>query len=143
MKKHLTMLLILVVVASCSQIEKRGYSFELSDYNLLKEGINDRSDVINYMGNPSFTSNAENQPQELWVYYSEDVEKFLFFKPTILNRKIITISFNENDKISAIKNYDLSDENPIKFNPSYTKVESQKEGWWSRIFGNIGQVRAN
>lgn len=142
MKKSLLILLSLIAIISCAQNEKRGYSFELSDYDLLKEGLNDKNDVINYMGNPSLINNEGDKTQELWIYYSEDTEKFLFFKPTILDRKIITINFDKNDKINKIKNYGLSDENKIAFDSSYTKVESPKKGWWSEIFGNIGQVKA-
>lgn len=142
MKKSVLLILIVLALASCNNIEKRGYSFELSDYPILREGLNDKSDVLTIMGSPSFVSNANNN-QELWVYYSEDVKKLLFFKPEILNRKIITISFANDNKINKIIDYDLSSQTPIQFNSDYTKVANQNPSWWSRIFGNIGQVRAN
>ncbi len=93
------------------------------------------------MGYPSLTGGSGND--ELWIYYSEDVKKFLFFKPEILNRQIIAISFNNEEVIKKISSYDLKDQNQIKLNPNYTKVESAKTPWWKQIFGNIGQVRAN
>lgn len=140
--RHFTALSILVTsLISCGQIEKKGYSFELSDYQLLKENVDDKNDALNFMGYPSFIS--EINQKELWVYYSEDIKKVLFFKPEILDRKIVTISFKEQNSVEAIKNYNLKNQTSIKFNKNYTDVANQEKGWWSRIFGNIGQVKTN
>ena len=139
--KTITILLSIILLTSCSQIEKRGYSFELSDYKNLKEGLNNKNNAIDAMGYPSLTNNSSGE--ELWIYYSEDIKKFLFFKPKILDRKIITVSFNANQTIKQIKTYDLADQTQVNFNPDYTKVKSAKLSWWKQIFGNIGQVRAN
>jgi outer membrane protein assembly factor BamE (lipoprotein component of BamABCDE complex) len=141
--KHITLLLILIIFSSCRPIEKRGYAFELSDYELLKEGINDKNDVEEHMGSPSLINSASDSGDEFWIYYSEDIKKLLFFTPTILNRNIVAINFSENGKINEIINYSLNDENPITINKSYTKVKSPQRSWWSRIFSNIGQVKAN
>ena len=135
------LIVFLATITSCSQIEKRGYSFELSEYKLLQEKISKKSDTLNLMGYPSFIS--ELAQKELWVYYSEDVENLLFFKPSILDRKIITISFNDKGFVEKIKSYDLKNQVLVKLNSDYTTLISQKKSWWSRIFGNIGQVRAN
>jgi outer membrane protein assembly factor BamE (lipoprotein component of BamABCDE complex) len=128
-------------ITACNQIEKRGYAFELSDYEFLKEKINDKNDTLNFMGYPTFVS--ESNQGELWVYYSEDVKKLLFFKPKIMSRKIFTVAFKDKDIIEQIRNYDLEDQNQINFNEDLTEVASQKKSWWSQIFNNIGQVRAN
>ena len=134
-------ILTLYPLTSCNQIEKRGYSFELSDYQLLKEKISSKDDTLKFMGYPSFIS--ESDGQELWVYYSEDIKKLLFFKPDILDRKVVTIGFDNGSAVSKIKIYSLKDQNVVRFNQGYTEVVSQKKSWWSQIFGNIGQVKAN
>jgi outer membrane protein assembly factor BamE (lipoprotein component of BamABCDE complex) len=122
-------ILLILILSSCNPIEKRGYAFELSDYEMLNEEINDKNDVLNFMGYPSLVSEIKNE--ELWVYYSEDVRNFLFFHPKILERKIMTISFDAQNVIDKIGNYDLEDQSNIKFNKKYTKVESQKKYWSS------------
>jgi outer membrane protein assembly factor BamE (lipoprotein component of BamABCDE complex) len=139
--KTIIILLGIILLTSCSQIEKRGYSFELSDYQNLKAGINNKNNTLDAMGYPSLTDNSADG--ELWIYYSENIEKLLFFKPETLDRKIITVSFNNDQTIKQINSYDLADQNQIDFNPDYTKVDSAKVSWWKQIFGNIGQVRAN
>jgi outer membrane protein assembly factor BamE (lipoprotein component of BamABCDE complex) len=139
--KGITIIFSIILLTSCSQIEKRGYSFELSDYKNLKEGINSKKDTLDAMGYPSLADNFPDN--ELWIYYSEDIRKLLFFKPEIVDRQIITISFDKDQTIKKISNYNLTNQNQIIINPNYTKVESTKLSWWKQIFGNIGQVRAN
>ena len=137
-----TILLLLIFLASCiNDIEKKGYSFELSDYKLVKDGISNKQSVINFMGSPTFISNFEGE--ELWVYFSEDIRRILFFKPKILDRKIMVISFDKTDIVDRISNYSLNDEENIRFTADYTEVKSHQKGFWLRIFKNIGQVRAN
>ena len=141
MRHFIALSILITSLISCGQIEKKGYSFELSDYKLLKENVDDKNDALNFMGYPSFIS--EVNQKELWVYYSEDMKKVLFFKPEILDRKIITISFKEQNSVEAIKNYNLKNQTSIKFNNNYTDVVNREKGWWSQIFGNIGQVKTN
>jgi outer membrane protein assembly factor BamE (lipoprotein component of BamABCDE complex) len=141
--KKLTVTLSLIFLTSCIiQNEKRGYSFELSDYQLTKEGVSNQEMIIKMMGSPTFVSEGSDN-KELWVYFSEDVRKLLFFKPKILDRKIMTISFDDSGTASKINNYSLNDENNVKFASEFTEVQSNKKSFWSQIFGNIGQVRAN
>ena len=57
---------------------------------------------------------------------------------------IITIT----DRIIIIDykydNYDLKNQNNISFSNDYTKVDhNQKEGIFSELFNNIGQVKPN
>jgi outer membrane protein assembly factor BamE (lipoprotein component of BamABCDE complex) len=139
--KNILILLSTILFISCSQIDKRGYSFELSDYEILKETFNNQNDVLSAMGYPILTEYSNKK--ETWIYYSEDVKKLFFLKPKVLNRQIITISFDNNQKIKEIRNYSLKDQNQIKLNSNYTKVNSPQSEWWKQIFGNIGQVRAN
>ena len=139
--KNILILFIAISFVSCSQIDKRGYSFKLSDYKTLKESINNQDDTINAMGYPILTEYLGRE--EIWIYYSEDVKRLFFFKPKILTRQITTISFGNDHKIKKIKNYDLADQNAVIFSQNYTKVSSPKLKWWKQIFGNIGQIKAN
>ena len=143
MKKLLTIAAFFLITSCLNQTETRGYVFELSDYKLIKEGISGKDFVLEAMGNPTFIID-HNTNEELWVYFSEDIHKFLFFKPDILNRKIMIIAFDNNATVRKIANYDLKDQNNVKFSNDYTKVDhNQKKGIFSEIFNNIGQIRPN
>jgi len=143
MKNFLTITIFFLLTSCLNQVETRGYVFELSDYKLIREGISNRDFVLEAMGNPTLTLD-HNTNEELWIYFSEDIHKFLFFKPNILNRKIMILAFDNNGTVKKITNHDLKDQNNIKFSNDYTKVEySEKRGIISELFNNIGQIRPN
>ena len=143
MKNFLTITIFFLITSCFNQIETRGYVFELSDYKLIKEGISGKDFVLEAMGNPTFTIDHDVN-QELWIYFSEDIQKFLFFKPDILNRKIMILTFDNHGTVKKIGNYDLKNQNNISFSNDYTKVDhNQKEGIFSELFNNIGQVKPN
>ena len=107
----------------------------------IKKQISDKDTVEKVMGSPTFVSYIDDEP--VWVYFSEEERRLLFFKPKILERKIMTLKFDKQSLVKDIKFYDLDDEQSVNFAHNYTKVESNKKGFFSELFGNIGQVRAN
>jgi len=140
MKKLLPLIVIYSLTSCVNPVEKRGYSFDLSDYKLVKKGISSKESVLGFMGSPTLVSNIDSE--ELWVYFSEDVRKVMFFKPKILYRKIMAISFDKTNIVKEVSNYGLKDQKEVSFVSDYTKVKSHKKSFWSRIFKNVGQVNA-
>ena len=133
--------LILNLLTSCiTRLESKGYSFQLSEPQLIQEGVTSKESVMNIMGSPTIISDFNNQ--DVWIYYAEEVEKFLFYIPKIKSRKILMVTFDNGSTVNYVKEYDLNDEKKLKFARSYTKVEGHEIGIFKSIIGNIGQVRA-
>lgn len=132
-------IIFLLFAQSCiKRIDDHGYNLEFSDYEFLEEGVSTKNRALQIMGSPSFTSNlAEN---EIWFYYSQNVEKFLFFKPKIVKREILSLEFDRLETLIKIKKYNLEDEKNISFSRDYTKVKSNKIGFFKALFGNVGRV---
>jgi outer membrane protein assembly factor BamE (lipoprotein component of BamABCDE complex) len=131
---------LIILTTSCvSRLEQSGYMFDLSNYQLLQENITTRDKTLKLMGSPTIISNINDE--EIWIYFSEKLGKFLFFKESTKERKILTITF-ENDTIKKINSYNLLNQSNKGFTSDFTKVESQKEGLFSSIFSNIGSVKA-
>lgn len=140
-KKHFILLLLITILTSCvSRVNKHGFMFDLSDYEQLKAEVSTKDFVLRAMGMPTIITDFDKD--ETWIYYSEDVNNFLFFKPSSVNRTILSIKFN-NDTIRELQQYNLADEEKIAFASNYTKVRGHEEpGFFQSIFGNIGQVKA-
>ncbi len=125
-------------LSSClSSVENTGFMFDLTDYEYLQEEVATKSEVLQIMGSASFVSHID---QEKWLYYSQNVKKFLFFKPKITDRKIVILTFDDNEILQKIENYSLKDEKNIKFSSNYTKVEGFEKGIFKSLFSNIGRV---
>ena len=138
--KILFYIFLLTTLNACvSRIDKHGYMFDLSDHQLLQEGITTKDRVLRIMGSPTLTSDLEGS--ETWIYFAEDVKSLLFFRPDIKTRTMIAIKFDNSDTIRELKNYDLSDDKKINFASNYTEVKSNKIGFFKSIFGNVGQIR--
>jgi outer membrane protein assembly factor BamE (lipoprotein component of BamABCDE complex) len=133
---------LLLLASSClSRVEKRGYMFILSDHEILLEGVTDKEKVVKLMGSPTLISDLD--AEEAWIYYSEDVNSILFFKPKITSRTMLVLKFDQLNVIKDLKRVDFSvEEKKLEFNPNYTKVESHKAGLFKSIFSNVGQIKA-
>jgi outer membrane protein assembly factor BamE (lipoprotein component of BamABCDE complex) len=141
-KSSLFALLLLLLVSSClSRVEKRGYMFNLSDHEVLLEGVTSKKKVVNLMGSPTLISDLD--AEEAWIYYSEDINNVLFFKPKITSRTMLVLKFDQLNVIKDLKKIDFSDEEKkLEFNSDYTKVESHEAGLFKSIFSNVGQIKA-
>ncbi len=113
--------------------------FDSSGYETLQEGVTTKDRVLRIMGSPTIVSDLSNE--ELWLYYHEDVKELLFFKPKVISRTVIALKFDNQQTIKELKNYDLSSEEKLTFSTDYTKAQNHDEGFFKKIFGNIGQIR--
>ena len=81
--------------------------------------------------------------RESWIYISEEVENFLFFKPKTISRNVVVLRFNAKNFLSKIEKFDHENElENLKFVESYTVVKSQKVGFFKSLFSNVGQIRS-
>lgn len=140
MLARISFLILLFFLASCiSRVDRHGFMFEFSDVELLQKGVTDKESVKKIMGSPTLVSDFGNN--ESWIYFSEDLESFLFFKPKIIKRKILLVSF-DIDKISNLESFDLNSEtNDSKFVSDFTNVDGHKPNFIKSIFSNVGQVK--
>jgi outer membrane protein assembly factor BamE (lipoprotein component of BamABCDE complex) len=141
MKNFLCYIFLLITASSCvSRVDKMGYMFELSDHDILQEGITSKERVLKIMGSPTLISDFDS---EVWIYYSEDVKNFLFFKPEVTERNVLVIKFNDAEIVKEMKRINFSDEvKKLNFVSNYTTVDSHKTGFFKSIFSNVGQIKA-
>lgn len=114
--------------------------FDLSDHELLREGITTKERLLKTMGFPTIVSDMD---EEVWIYYSEEIKKILFFNPEITSRTVLVIAFDDDNIIKELKKIDLSkEEKNINFVSDYTAVSGHKQGFFKSIFSNVGKVSA-
>lgn len=144
MKKILSAFLIFLSLTSLcgclNRLEKHGYMFDLSDYNLVEKDISSKERVLKLMGSPTLISNLDSR--ESWIYYAEEVNYLLFFYPSVKNRKILLLKFDDSEIVRNVEFFDLKNEDQkISFVSKYTAVDGHEEGIIKAIFSNVGQIR--
>lgn len=138
--KNLLIITLIFLLSSClARVEKRGYSFELSDY-VAKDGISSKFEILQNMGSPTIVSSIDNRI--FWVYFEEKIKRFLFFKPDILEREILVLSFDKDNIVKKLDRYNLASEKNIKFSTYKTPFKEIKKGFFADLFGNIGKISA-
>ena len=142
MKNYLCCIFLVLALSSCIQnMSRHGFLFDLSDHQLLQESVTSKERVLKIMGSPTIISNLVSD--ETWIYYSEDVNNFLFFLPDITSRTIVVLKFDDSDTVKKIEKFDLAnEEKEMKFVAQYTYVKSKKIGFFKSLFSNVGQVKA-
>ncbi len=142
MKNFTYIIFLLLTLASCIKNEERhGYVFDLSDHQLVQEGVTSKERVIKIMGSPTLISSLDGE--DTWIYYSEDFDQALFFLPKVKERTIMTLKFDNSEIVNSVERYDLTNEDEkMKFAAKYTEVSSNKIGFFKSIFSNLGQVKA-
>lgn len=142
MKNFCCRIFLILLLSSCIKNSNRyGYLFDLSDHQLVQEGVTSKERLMKIMGSPTLVSNLD--VDETWIYYSEDADNILFFLPKVTERTIVTIKFDDSETVRSIDRLDLSHENEkMIFSNKYTVVGSNKTGFFKSLFSNVGQVRA-
>jgi outer membrane protein assembly factor BamE (lipoprotein component of BamABCDE complex) len=140
MRFFLVSIFLIIATSSClSSVDKHGFMFEFSDWEMLQEGVTTKERVLKMMGSPTLISGLDSE--ETWIYFSEDLKKFLFFRPKIVERNILAIRF-KSDTVAELKKVNLSNEkSSFQFSNDYTAVDNHKTGFFKSIFSNVGQIK--
>ena len=69
---------------------------------------------------------------------SSTLKKVAFFKPEEINREVLTISFDDNGKVTQISNYDKEDGSQIEISEQETPTQGHDIGFFKKYFGGVG-----
>ncbi len=93
-----------------------------------------KQDVMNILGAPSLTTGLSD---DHWIYMASTTKKVAFFRPEELERKVLAISF-DNDQISKIEKLNLADGNKLPIDSDITQTTEQEQGFFRKYFGGVG-----
>ena len=94
-----------------------------------------RQEVANILGSPSSISSFDG---DTWIYMSSTFKKVAFFEPKELDRKVLSINFDNNGKVAKISNYDKEDGKQIEISKQETQTEGHDIGFFKKYFGGVG-----
>ena len=99
-KKYLFIALVFLS-ASCSPIvENRGYVFDEKLLDQIKVNETISNDVMDILGSPSTTSAID---ASTWYYIYSKAETVAFYNPTVTDRRVLAVSFDDDDKVNNLK----------------------------------------
>jgi len=138
--RRLAAVAVVLLLAACgTEVQVHG---NLPDPELVAEiqpGAHARQDVVGLLGSPSAVSTFEDRK---WYYIGEKTTKFAFFNPKVLERKVLVIAFDGNDRVSGTKTYTLADARDVDPVDRVTPTEGRELTVLQQLLGNIGRFPA-
>ena len=138
-KKYLFIALVLLS-ASCSPIvENRGYVFDEKLLDQIKVNETISNDVMDILGSPSTTSAID---ASTWYYIYSKAETVAFYHPTVTSRRVLAVSFDDDNKVNNLKYYGLEEGKIISYVDRTTPTRGRELTVLQQLFGNLGRLGA-
>ena len=138
-KKYLFIALIFLS-ASCSPIvENRGYVFDEKLLDQIKVNETISNDVMDILGSPSTTSAID---ASTWYYIYSKAETVAFYHPTVTERRVLAVSFDDDNKVNNLKYYGLEEGKIISYVDRTTPTRGRELTVLQQLFGNLGRLGA-
>lgn len=128
--------LALALIGCQGELSERGYVLDPDDFEDVTPGVDTRQDVIDIMGTPSTFSAFQD---DKWYYISETTEQMAFFRPSVLDRSVIIITFDESGLVAEKNMLFLEDGQEIDLVSRETPTEGREISLLQELFGNLGR----
>ena len=126
-----------VALAGCSaRIDSRGNLPDPENLSQIKAGQSSREDVSQLLGSPSTVGNFTG---ETWYYISNRTETTAFFAPTVEERQVVMVRFDDQGKVADLKTLGLEDGKTVEIVDRVTPTSGNEFTFLQQIFGNLGR----
>lgn len=116
-----------------------GFSAERNNQQLAdpQVGVDTQDTVRQRFGSPSTTAVFD---QTTWYYLSQVQEQRAFLRPTITERQVIAVRFDDNNTVAAVDKFGLERGRVVNLSNEVTPTRGRELGILEQIFGNIGNT---
>lgn len=121
-------------------IDYRGYLLHPRDIAKIHTGLT-KTQVLSLLGSPSTIGMVKNQGDKFY-YISSVVESEAFFRPKVIDRKILAIHFDREDRVDGFATYGLENGQIVNFSSRETPVNDKGLSILQELFRNVGQFGA-
>ena len=129
--------IISLAMAACSPtVSVHGLEPDPDALAAVAPGQSDKADVESKIGTPATASTFHD---DVWYYMSERRSKRAFFNPKILERKIIAITFDEQNVVDDVFTYTELDGKDVAIVSRVTPTAGNELTILQQLFGNLGR----
>jgi outer membrane protein assembly factor BamE (lipoprotein component of BamABCDE complex) len=114
-----------------------GFSAERNNQQITdpQVGVDTQDTVRQRFGSPSTTAVFD---QTTWYYLSQVQEQRAFLRPTITERQVIAVRFDEGNTVAAVEKFGIERGRVVNLSEEVTPTRGRELGIVEQIFGNIG-----
>ncbi|MEQ9609710.1 MAG: outer membrane protein assembly factor BamE, partial [Kiloniellaceae bacterium] len=98
--------------------------------------VQSRQDIVDLLGSPSTVSTFQDRK---WYYIGQKTEEIAFMKPSVIDRQVLVVTFDEGGLVEGTQIYGMDDAVDIEPVDRETPTEGRDLTLLQQLFGNIGQ----
>ena len=118
-----------------TRYRSHGYVPSDADLQQIVPGVDTRATVEDVIGVP----NASGVLNESGFYYVEsEVKHFAWQRPTVVDREIVAVTFDQAGVVDNIVTYGLEDGQVVPLTRRVTRTSDGDISFIRKLFGNIG-----
>lgn len=127
------------VTACAPTLATRGNMTDPDAVAQIKTGSTTRDQVAGLLGTPTSVGTFD---QKVWYYIGQKTEKTAFFKPDVLERRVVVVHFNDSGVVSDVKTLDQNQGQDIEMVERTTPTHGREMGFLEQMIGNFGRFSA-
>jgi outer membrane protein assembly factor BamE (lipoprotein component of BamABCDE complex) len=128
------------LLAGCAgEVDTHGDMVQSERLSRIVPQQHTQRDVLAILGSPSTLSVLDG---EAWYYIGDRRESLAFFKPELLERETVVVSFDERGVVSSVDKAIVDDEQKIEVVKRETPAHGSDLTMIEQFFGNIGRFNS-
>jgi len=120
-----------------AEVENHGYAPDDALLAEITAGTDTRGSVRRKIGRPSTTGVFTDSG---WYYVATTVEHYMYYEPTVSDRRVVAVLFDANDVVAAVNVYGLEDSRIIDLQTRTTPTHGRELTILQQLFGNLGTL---
>lgn len=131
------LLAMAALIAACAPIvDTRGNVPDSDLVEKIRVGATTRDEVSTVLGSPSSVATFD---PNTWYYISKRTETVAFFRPEVLDQKVLTIRFDEAGLVREVSQTGKEAGEEIEPVDRVTPTSGQSFSFFQQVFGNLGR----
>lgn len=136
-KATLCLTVFMALTACAATYQNHGYVPTDSELAELVVGVDSRASVDDLVGAPSSSGLLGGGD---YYYVRSRVRSYGMFRPEVIDRQILAISFDDSGIIANIERFGLEDGKFVALSRRVTDSSVVGNGFWRQILGNFGNI---
>lgn len=129
-----------MALSACEPVYvNHGFTPQIAELDTITAGEDTRGSVLRKLGHPTSVSSFKS---DVWYYSASKVEKYAFYAPKVIERKVVVVRYDENGLVSDTALYGIEDGRVMNLVTRRTPTYGRELTVLQQIFGNLGRFGA-
>lgn len=118
-------------------VRSHGYTPPDEELQTIRVGQDTRGSVRRKIGRPAGSGIFTD---EGWYYVSQKVEHLTYYEPEVIERRVVAITFDQNDVVASVDLYGMEDGKIVDLETNTTPTFGAQLTILEQVLGNIGVI---